>query len=131
MKKFTLFELIILLSLPFIVAGMTVPKMTNNRDERLRNHCVKNMHEIELAITAWENDHGKNWPEGWIYKDTRTNPEYNLSGYISSRKVLDCPASDDPEHEYFYQRKMHNKFRQGVNCFHCHDASEFPHRLDN
>lgn len=128
MKRISPFEAVIMIAVPLAVAGMSVPKISSNIQMSHQLECVTNMNTIELAVSAWEMDHGKNWPEGWISKTLQQSGEYDLSEYISDEQTLNCPTADDAAHEYYYQRKAHDTFTRGVNCYYCNSAS-YPHKI--
>lgn len=83
-SAFTLIELLIVLAIIVILAGLLAPGVVKAREKARRVKCQSNMHQIWLAISQYRDDHNEQYPKSLdeIY-DT----------YIDDLAVFKCPSA--------------------------------------
>ena len=100
-RKFTLVELLITISIIAILAGILLPAMSKARERSRKSGCLGNMHQIGLALNMYVQDNRYLMP----YCTMRpSNPPAGEIGFPSIAAVLQpyansaiflCPADID------------------------------------
>ncbi len=134
---FSLIEVFLVVLVVFILLALAIPRISSMRDSADRASCIANLRAIELAITKWEDEKGREFPQGWIDKAGLGGGKKScdLSLYVESKSVFDCSANGRNGSEYFYVLPVNdqvNKYADyfpGVNCY---GAGRPPHlRLEH
>lgn len=115
---FTLLELLVVVGIIAILAGLLLPALSAAKSRALSARCLSNMKQFGLALQLYAGDHqdlippnkdgqgiplGEAWVEGWLGLPGPdcTNVLYlrrSLIGkYIGEPKIWRCPAAKDPK----------------------------------
>ena len=102
-QAFTVLELMVVVVVVFIIAGLILPTIVRPRHvPALRIHCVNNLKQVGLAFRLWSDDHNNTYPMsfltnqsgGLLFADATNGFRYFqvMSNELSTPKILVCPA---------------------------------------
>ncbi len=106
--RFTLMEMLVVVGVIAVLAGLLLPALAHSRDAGLRTKCLSNHQQLirAMGVYAGENDgqmimknHGKS-QKGYTYAtvlngiDEGSGDNYRTKSYVS-KEVLVCPISKE------------------------------------
>lgn len=71
-RAFTLIELLTVIAIIGILAGIILPAVQKAREKGRQAHCKNNLHEFSLAVEMYRNDHDRRMPP-WL---SALHPQY-------------------------------------------------------
>lgn len=89
-KGFTLVELLVVMAVIIILAGLLLPALSKAREQGRRTSCMNNLRQIGLAIAMYRLDYNEAYPTGLNLLYNSTDP---TKGYIDNLKIFVCPSS--------------------------------------
>jgi prepilin-type N-terminal cleavage/methylation domain-containing protein len=100
-QGFTLAELLTVITIIAILAGILLPSLNRAREEARKAVCKNNLVQIGRSCMVYGRDYGDWFPTVYNASDSKaqSNPMASLSllydGYIGVRKVFVCPSTGD------------------------------------
>ncbi len=99
-KQFTLIELLIVIAIIAILAGMLLPALSATKDKVMLMSCTNNTKQITSAMLAYTNDYNDHfafYAGGGVYtfEDTAAAPyaKYFIDNNMLSKGSMVCPAN--------------------------------------
>jgi len=95
---FTLIEILVLVAVVLVLAGMLMPKMTGGKAKAGRIQCVSNLKNVGLGFRIYATDHSDQFPAALLASNgvNLTSIDIldifrSLTNELSSPKILYCP----------------------------------------
>ncbi len=100
-KTFTLIELLIVIAIIAVLAGMLLPALASVKKNVLKTMCGSNQKQISLALLAYTADYNDYFPWATTYNVKNTDgkyiegvyPGYFIENNILTRKIMLDPAN--------------------------------------
>ena len=92
-RAFTIIEMLVVISIILILAGIILPALSRGREEARITRCLSNVHQIGLALTIYARDYGDGNPDAyppWLTLLTKKTATH--APYITDPRVLICPC---------------------------------------
>lgn len=131
---FTLTELLVVLGIIAVLAGIATPVALRIRSKAQRAHCLSNLRQIGVAMESYLQDHGQIMPEWQAGRKTKDDPgpvlETALESYLENPEVFHCPADRDEfarsGSSYLWNTTQNGRHRSSLVFF---GALGDPHRI--
>lgn len=111
---FTLVELLVVISIIGILAGILLPSLSLARQRALKVACISNLRQIGIALSLYADDYNNLYPMAgstiiWDRVDVDPptgNGSYGwmqqIFPYVKDKKLYSCPVNKEyPEYAYF------------------------------
>ena len=113
-RSYTLIELLMSLSVIFIILGLMLPSVFGVNRQAVKMQCANNLRQVSQVLNAWAMSHD-NFPQDYN--------ELVTDGYISNLSVFKCPYTDSiDDYEFLVRGKAVNSVGASdaiVHCSHC------------
>lgn len=111
--KFTMVEILVVISVILLLVGILMPALMSSREKGHQTACLSNLKQLSLANNQYSSDHGyfcparhpeggrDGYPSFWYGEqiDSTSTPDYSkgyLAKYIGKKqKILNCPSWQD------------------------------------
>jgi prepilin-type N-terminal cleavage/methylation domain-containing protein len=95
---FTLIELLLVLAIIALLAGLVLPAVTRAKEAGRGAACLSNLHQIGVALQLYVQENNNRLPFMRDKSLTLTNdlpsPDQVLSNHLGNPKVLQCPSDN-------------------------------------
>ena len=113
-RSYTLIELLMSLSVIFIILGLMLPSVFGVNRQAVKMQCANNLRQVSQVLNAWAMSHD-NFPQDYN--------ELVTDGYISNLSAFKCPYTDSvDDYEFLVRSKKVDSIGAGdaiVHCRHC------------
>ena len=89
---FTIVELLVVISIILILAGLLLPVMTRGREEARTTECLNNLRQIGIALNIYAQHYGDGRPDGYPPWLTMLTTRVGTRQYLSEPSILICPS---------------------------------------
>ncbi|MFH1061480.1 MAG: type II secretion system protein [Candidatus Omnitrophota bacterium] len=97
-KGFTLVELLVVMAVIVMLAGLLLPALGRAREQGRRTSCMNNLKQIGLGIAMYRLDNDDKFPHDGSGSTTSLNLLYDtanpVDGYIDNLKIFKCPSTN-------------------------------------
>lgn len=88
---FTIVEMLVVISIIAILAGLLLPVLMKGREEARTSNCLSNLHQIGIALQVYSQHYGEGKPDGYPPWLTLLTKKIGARAYLDAPKVLLCP----------------------------------------
>lgn len=106
----TLIELLIVLGVIAVIAGLVFSAMMQTRKRANLATCINNLRQLVLAVHAYEEDWG-NIPMRYLSPHKTEEGEFGfvtqlIYPYVKDKRIYICPEDSDPEFDAIWNRPI-------------------------
>jgi prepilin-type N-terminal cleavage/methylation domain-containing protein/prepilin-type processing-associated H-X9-DG protein len=91
-KGFTLIEVLIVIFIIIILAGILLPVLSRARESARRTQCASNLRQIGLGLIMYSDENNGTYPINGATAMSDLNKLY--PDYVSERKAFKCPSDN-------------------------------------
>ena len=90
-RAFTLIEMLVVISIIAILAGLLLPVVMRGREEARTTNCISNLHQVGIALNVYSQHYGEGKPDGYPPWLTMLTKKIGSRAYLDEPRVLHCP----------------------------------------
>ncbi len=92
-RAFTVIEMLVVISIIAILAGLILPGLMKGRGEARRVNCLSNLHQVGIALQVYAQHYADGRPAGYPpWLTLLTKKIDGQKAYLDAPKVLECPS---------------------------------------
>ncbi len=91
-RGFTLIEMLVVISIIAILAGLILPAVLKGREEARTTNCISNLRQVGTALAIYAQHYGESRPDGYPPWITMLGKRVGTRTYLSDARVLLCPS---------------------------------------
>jgi prepilin-type N-terminal cleavage/methylation domain-containing protein len=91
-RGFTIVELLVVISIIAILAGLLLPVVMRGRGEARTANCISNLHQVGIALNVYAQHYGEGKPDGYPPWITMLTKRLGSRTYLDEPRVLLCPS---------------------------------------
>jgi prepilin-type N-terminal cleavage/methylation domain-containing protein len=143
-RAFTLVELLVVVAVIAILAGMLLPALSRAKEQGRAAVCMSNLRQIGLGTANYSMDYTGHMPSfrNWLYQKLGDLTTGTLYPYVKSRPVYLCPTDQlemaqrkkivAPPGNNFGSTVARRDYSYAMNCGLCHvnDTTQFISPVD-
>lgn len=98
-RAFTLIEMLLVIAIILILAGLLYPVFTSARESVHQAGCVTHLRQIGIALRLYLNDHDDGFPAGAYHSNPAIRRTWDrawqdtLTAYVTEPTAFTCPAA--------------------------------------
>jgi len=99
-RAFTLIEMLVVIAIIAILAGLLMPALSRAREEGRKTACLSNQHQVGLSLLMYQGDY-RDWPSWLVTTGGNTYGDSSLSiaelyrNYGETVDLFVCPSTED------------------------------------
>jgi len=92
-RAFTVIELLVVISIIAILAGLLLPGLMQGRGEARRVKCISNLHQIGIALQVYAQHYADGMPAGYPpWLTLLTTKIGDRQAYLDEPRIMECPS---------------------------------------
>ena len=129
-KRFTLIELLMIVAIIAILAGLLLPSLKNAKEAGRQTACKSNLRQMSLAFITYANDYNNYIPPYWIqytyYGGTGGATNYSVLGYSGGTNqgyLGECASVKSEWRAWFDPATQYMYYKKFAGCYSCPSAT--------
>ena len=112
-QGFSLLELLVVVGIIGVLAGLLLPAVQQARESSRRTQCLSNLRQVYFTFEQYAHDHGERVPIGYrktkqfnsmVYSDTAKKwvlfGKLVVEDYFQTPQILFCPSERNPKFQF-------------------------------